>query len=147
MCDDIEKERPGQSRAHIRREVRARILRLTDIFVADLARLLDDHKKQMVMRAFFEWEQTSIVKSLDPDWDADKFWDMASREATLTDWLHKVTESIDQHFVCRSKACTSVTHNHHWLRQISWDYPIDPGHFATLLPRRMPRLSSLPRRP
>ena len=131
MCDDIEKE----SRAHIRREVRARILRLTDIFVADLARLLDDHKKQMVMRAFFEWEQTSIAKSLDPDWDADKFWDMASREATLTDWLYKVTESIDQHFVCRSKACASVIHNHHWLRQISWGYPIASQHGRYSCPR------------
>ena len=111
---------PGESKANIRREVRARILRLTDIFVADLAKL-DHYKKTRVLRAFHEWEQTSIAVAIDPDWDADKFWDMASNEAPLADWLYKVTDSIDQHFVCRSKDCLSVIHNHHWLRQISRD--------------------------
>ena len=60
---------------------------------------------------------------------------MAINHAPLTDWLFKVTDSLDQHFICRNVECTSVIHNHHWLRQISTDYPIREQHGRYTCPR------------
>ncbi|CAE7330335.1 unnamed protein product [Symbiodinium necroappetens] len=60
---------------------------------------------------------------------------MATNDAPLTDWLFKVTDSLDQHFICRNVECSSVIHNHHWLRQISTDYPIREQHGRYTCPR------------
>ncbi|CAE7220070.1 unnamed protein product [Symbiodinium microadriaticum] len=122
MCDAIRRERPGTSSAGVRREVRARILALTARFVADMDKLDADRRAQ-VMVAFEQWQVSSIARAIDPNWDGDAFWDMAINDAPLTDWLFKVTDSLDQHFICRNVECTSVIHNHHWLHQISTDYP------------------------
>ena len=86
MCLEIERERPGESKSNIRREVRLRILNLTNRFITDIARF-DAGTKAQVLRVFDEWEQTSIARSIDPNWGGDKFWDLVTNEAPLTDWL------------------------------------------------------------
>ena len=134
MCDAIRRERPGESSAGVRREVRARILALTARFVADMDKL-DPDRRARVMVAFEQWQVSSIARAIDPNWDGDAFWDMALNDAPLTDWLFKVTDSLDQHFICRNVECTAVIHNHHWLRQISTDYPIREQHGRYTCPR------------
>ena len=134
MCIDIEKERPGGSHAKHPARGQGQDSSTHRHLRCRPRQARRDYKKTRVLRAFQEWEQTSIAKAVDPDWDADRIWDMASNEAPLTDLLYKVSDSIDQHFVCRSKDCLCVIHNHHWLRQISWDYLIAEQHGALLLP-------------
>ena len=123
-----------ESSAGVRREVRARILALTARFVADMDKL-DADRRARVMVAFEQWQVSSLARAIDPNWDGDAFWNMAINDAPLTDWLFKVTDSLDQHFICRNVECTSVIHNHHWLRQISTDYPIREQHGRYTCPR------------
>ena len=82
---------------------------------------MDDDKKAQVLQVFDEWEQTSIARSIDPNWDGETFCNLVTNEAPLSDWLFKITECLDQHFICRNPECTTVIHNCHWLRQISFD--------------------------
>ena len=109
MCGNRTRETRRFQSASIRREVRLRILSLTNRFITDIARL-DDDKKAQVLRVFDEWEQTSIARPIDPHWDGDTFWNLATNEAPLTDWLFKITECLDQHFICRNPECTTVIH-------------------------------------
>ncbi|CAE7330768.1 unnamed protein product [Symbiodinium necroappetens] len=126
MCDEIRRERPDESSAGTRREVRARILTLTARFVADMDQL-DTDRRARVMIAFEQW-QVSYGYA---------FWDMALNDTPLTNCLFKVTDSLGQHFICRNVDCTSVIHNHHWLRQISTDYPIREQHGRYTCPKML----------
>ena len=127
MCDDTYAERPGSSSSEIRKEVRLRILQLTDRLFADIDGL-DEERGARVLKAFADWEKASIAEAIDLHWDGDQFWNFACDEALLTDCLFELTESIDRRFICRSKECTSVRHNHDWLRQISHDYRVSEQH-------------------
>eukprot|EP00439_Symbiodinium_sp_Y106_P058933 s2568_g8.t1 len=124
---DISRSRRSNE-ANIRREVRLRIFSTSPTASSPTSPRLDADKKAQVLRVFDEWEQTSIAKPIDPHWDGEKFWDMVTNEAPLTDWLFKITDCLDQHFICRNPECTTVIHHCHWLRQISYDYRIDEQH-------------------
>ena len=93
------------------------------IFVADMDQL-DTDRRARVMVAFEQW-QVSYGYA---------FWDMALNDTPLTNCLFKVTDSLGQHFICRNVDCTSVIHNHHWLRQISTDYPDPRAAWSLHLP-------------
>ena len=118
MCFQLEDHVLGDRTRETRRvqiehsAVRLRILNLTNRFITDVARLDADTKAQ-VLRVFDEWEQTSIARSIDPNWGGDKFWDLVTNEAPLTDWLFKISDCLNQHFICRDPKCTTVIHNCH----------------------------------
>ena len=102
MCQEIEEERPGLHKAEIRRQVRLRVLRLTEQLTADILGMPDDQRLEM-LRLFRRWDQQRIAKALDPNWSGEHFWSAIASEASLTDWLFKVTDHMDQHFICRHR--------------------------------------------
>ena len=111
MCLEIESERPGESKSNIRR-CGCESSTSPTASLPTSARLDADTKAQ-VLRVFDEWEQTSIARSIDPNWGGDKFWDLVTNEAPLTDWLFKISDCLNQHFICRDPKCTTVIHNCH----------------------------------
>ena len=134
MCEGVHRERPGASSSDVRRTVRLRLLQLTDIFTADIEGLNAEQRKQ-VFQAFEQWQTASIAKSIDPNWNGDEFWNMALNDAPLTDWFFKISDRLDQRFICRNRDCTSVIHNHHWLRQVSTEYKLRDQHGRYHCPR------------
>ena len=60
-----------------------------------------------------------VTRVIDPDYQMDKFWDHVRGEAALSEWLQRITASINQHFICRDPRCKLVIDSRHWLRQIS----------------------------
>ena len=56
--------------------------------------------------------RTPSSPSWTPSWDKHTFLQRANAENHLMDWAQKISESLDQHFICRRIGCSVVVDNH-----------------------------------
>ena len=116
--EQIHQEHPGLNKAEVRAQVRARILALVDRFTVDILSSTEAERAR-VMAAFRQWDEDTIKSALDPDWDRHAFFQRIEADNNLTEWASKISNTMQQHYICRKIGCQAVVDNKHWLRKIS----------------------------
>ena len=125
--EQIHQEHPGLNKAEVRAQVRARILALVDRFTVDILSSTEGDRAR-IMAAFRQWGEDTVKSALDPDWDRHAFFQRIEADNHLTEWASKITDTMQQHYICRKIGCQAVVDNKHWLRKISPLAPIKDQH-------------------
>ena len=114
--EQIHQEHPGLNKAEVRAQVRARVLALVDRFTADILGSTEGDRAR-IMAAFRQWDEDTIKSALDPDWDRRAFFQRIGADNHLTEWASKITDTMQQNYICRKIGCQAVVENKHWLRK------------------------------
>ena len=117
--EQIHQEHPGLNKAEVRAQVRARVLALVDRFTVDILSSTEEAERARIMAAFRQWDEDTIKSALDPDWDRHAFFQRIEADNNLTEWASKISDTMQQHYICRKIGCQAVIDNKHWLRKIS----------------------------
>ena len=96
----------------VRVQVRACILALVDRFTVDILSSTEGDRAR-IMAAFRQWDEDTIKSALDPDWDRHAFLQRIEADNHLTEWASKITDTMQQHYICRKIGCQAVVDNRH----------------------------------